>query len=354
MRNRLRVATVLCMALVGVVWWHHTAVVLPPPQLNLSVLYTYMLNKHTAPPEHMVPPDPTLTCNNSFNRRILIAALFATEIDILEMALYEYEGIADYYLFENTITHNVREHSKKPIFWPELQKTPRFQRFRPSFHVCNRSIVKVRMWDAEEESNRCIESVLLRVAHKYDVIITGSVDEILSRDNVRRLKHCPLPPLPAGSAIGMPQGKLGRSFKSDWHYPQYPHSFSTPSVHRVGHPPYRRTLAPSLKTVIVGGMHMTHQCNLADWIVKNLLTSDHSHAINSSTICSQPLHVWKQKCYTTWPSRYTPIGPESVTPHILEQNPLRYQEWFGHTVPSEIVLYEKLCHGDHTSSWWRW
>lgn len=107
------------------------------------------------------------------------------------------------------------------------------------------------MWQQESLNNDCLVSAIRKIHKDYDVVVVGSIDELLSRKTLLKLKHCSLPALPASGAIGMPLGLIGRAFSTDWHHRGREQSFSLPSVYPANHGHIRRvTQGHSPETVV--------------------------------------------------------------------------------------------------------
>ena len=145
--------------------------------------------------------------------------MFAHEVDTLEIVLAENEGLADVMVVENLRTHNVQATDKPYYLWNELRHVDRFKKFEQSvlFRRCESKKDKKGKWDAESDDNDCLSNFVDEVKKEYDIIVVGSVDEMLSRENIYKLKYCDnLPALPAPSAISTGFGLLSRSCTTDW------------------------------------------------------------------------------------------------------------------------------------------
>eukprot|EP00040_Diaphanoeca_grandis_P029375 m.171990 g.171990 ORF g.171990 m.171990 type:complete len:377 (+) comp31666_c6_seq2:249-1379(+) len=295
----------------------------------------------TYPSEYTKPTSTSCTAN----RNVLIGALFSNEVDTLEVALAEYKGVADVMLFEDSMIHNQKQHSSHRYLWPQLNKTARFEQFSPYWEKCQTVLDSPKdMWIAEKRSYACMNKRLLEVDGRYDIIIFANVDEVLSRDNIIRLKHCPLPPLPQSCAIGMPLGLVGRDFRSDWPGRGYPNSFAHPKIFASGSKQYGRSMVDGVPTLntepVVGGLHMTNYCYLPNIILKELTISDHEY--KTFDVCGLGLKVLKQKCYDFMHQRVHPgTGSETVLPRALSKQ--RVPAWFGEIDPREQLMFDALC-----------
>lgn len=300
---------------------------------------------------------PELTCaRRQVPRQIAVAMLLAAEVDTLEIALAEYKGLADVYLFENRVVHNLREKSQKPLLWPAIRHHPRFKEYSVRFHECkyhgrkedaNRKLMWHELWPVEHANDECISARMQSVANSYDIIVVGSLDEILSREIYAKLKYCATDPqLPRSSAIGMPEGLLGRSFKTDWHVPDMPLSHSLPIIYpgQNATRQYVRHFKPLPGMPIVGGLHATNYCFLPQMIIKELTATEYNHAFDVKRMCQEGLRATKQRCYDYKKDRHLPgVGPETVVPWLLRLNPDRYPAWRGDIDPRETVVFKTLC-----------
>ena len=256
--------------------------------------YLYWFVAHTPPGRVQREPPAkgvVLKCNKRPEpRKIAIAILFSSEVDVLEIALAEYYGLADVYLFENQAIHHQKETSTKPLIWPILKESPRFQVYKSAvvYHECKHKGGKRGLWDVESRTGECMNEAMHAVASRYDIVVVGSVDEILSRSNYGELKYCEtIPRLPCSSAIGMPLGKLGRTFRTDWHVPDQPYSFSVPTVYDAKDAKIRfvRSLVPVKTPAIVGGLHATNYCYLPELILKQLTATEYPNAFSVREMC---------------------------------------------------------------------
>lgn len=301
----------------------------------------------TDAPETCVPlfPPDVVPCGGRFNHRVLVAAMVSYEADTIRMALAEATGVADVLLVETLWPHNklARRYRKPAYVWP-LRVGSMFEQ-NVSWRSCEPRRMSDGRWDAETDDNACVTRHVNAVKHRYDVVIVGSVDEILSRDNLLRLKHCALPPLPASGAIGMPLGLLGRSFRTDWHIRSMPYSFSLPSVWPASDPSPRRHIPPLPGTPpIVGGLHATNYCFLPAIVLKELWTTSYSGRMTRDRLCGTSVHAHKERCYNMLHHRVVArTGPETVVPRLLEACPHSFPSWRGDVDMREMEFYSKVC-----------
>ena len=284
-------------------------------------------------------PLPSCAAVNT-NRRILIGAMMSFEVDTLEVALHQYRGIADVMVVESTTTHNIRDVSSKPALFDALKNDSRFKAFFPYHVICNLSNLKTSLWQIEIEQNACMNKALKSLAPQYDIVVVGSVDEILGRMALMKLKHCKIPPLPTSSAIGMPLGKLGRSFRSDWHYPQFPMSFSLPTIYPATYKGrFLRSFGVKGKTPVVGGLHMTNYCFLPNIILKELTATEYAGVFKKNPCKIEQV---KRRCYDMLRHRVSPrTGEETEVPCWLTRR--RYPSWFGELDPREHDMQTAIC-----------
>lgn len=272
-------------------------------------------------------------CEGKHNHRILIGAMLAYEADTLQIALAEYDGVADVLITENRGVHNSKERSflKPFLLWPTLQSRPEFS-VRESavfFHECKGRRHSNEMWEAEHSDNRCMGRAIKDHANDYDVFIVGSVDEILARETLLKLKHCDLPSFPANGGIGMPLGKLGRSFRNDWPIPENSNAFSLPTIYGRQHAASGRAARHigSIGPSIQGGLHMTNYCFIPAMTLKELWATEYSHRYIDRC---RPIKLLKQECYRMLRHRVTlGTGPETLTPWLLKACPDAFPSWYG-------------------------
>lgn len=284
------------------------------------------------------------------DRSILIAAMMAYEIDTIQMALAEYDGVADVLLTENRRVHNPqarRDKRTKPLIWASLYNRTQFQMQRSTlrYHACTTDATSDDMWAQENADNACVTSRLQLLRPLYDIVVVGSIDEILARSTLMRLKHDQhIGELPASGAIGMPLGLLGRRFRTDWHHGNRPFSFSLPSIWPSSELNPRRHIAPLPGPAVVGGLHATNYCFLPAIILKEQWATEYGHAITNDAICGTPLSDIKRKCYNMLHHRtYEGHSEETVVPQLLQQCPEAFPAWTGDVDPRELTFYRSVC-----------
>lgn len=321
---------------------------------NVAYRHLWMHEPGTCVGIHTPPPTDTSPCSPTKNRSILVVRMFAHEVDTLEIVLHENEGLADVMLVENLRTHNIKASNKPYYMWQELKRLDRFKRFQNNvlFRECGATRKeKHAMWDAESDDNDCMSDHVSSVKHKYDVIVVGSVDEMLSRRNIYKLKHCDtLPPLFTGSAISTGFGLLSRSCRTDWADPNHRWSFILPTTYtnRYSYRYNRFDRQLKLRDVhdpIVGGVHLTNYCFLPNMILKELWATEYLGAFNKGHFCSKSIQEHKKFCLNNIASKKqcrTP-GAEYETPRLIKQCTDRFPSWEGKVDPREELLYRIIC-----------
>jgi len=277
--------------------------------------------------------DFPLPCGgNQYNHRILFATTLTYEADTLQVVLAEYDGVADILITENLNINNPHERKQKPFYlWPQLKSMPQFATSKSVVHFkeCVKSRLNRDMWEQEHINDMCLRDAILDVAHNYDVVVVGSVDEILARGTLLKLKYCSLPALPLSGAIGMPMGKLGRAFKTDWHHANREKSFSLPTVYAASYDNPVRHIPPLPGPAIVGGLHMTNYCFLPAMIIKELWSTSYGHSF-SLRDAKTDLNRQKQKCYSMLSARVSEgHSAETVVPLFLAQCTAALPAWYG-------------------------
>lgn len=288
-------------------------------------------------------------------RRIAVVAFFAHEVDTLEIALTEYSGLADVIITESQRPHHFLEKQAKPLVWPMVRDTPRFRHFKNvSFLECNVSTSSTgnEIFRAEAAINNCASDYLKTIQDQYDIVIVGTgVDEILSHAAIAKLKYCQdLPTLPTSVVITMFMGRADRTFRSDWHFPQYPYSLDLPTVYPAN---WAGSFGPlrlptgDVRRAPMGGAHMTNYCYLPNMVLKGQTASEYKHALNTTAkLCAVPLAAQKDECYRMLAARTKPVSaddPAFVLPEAVACNLDRFPAWFGKTDPRETVLFDELC-----------
>eukprot|EP00037_Helgoeca_nana_P029991 m.366205 g.366205 ORF g.366205 m.366205 type:complete len:429 (+) comp28092_c0_seq15:44-1330(+) len=364
----------------------------PPPNAGPSkevnsvveMVYRRLVTDEPRPCDTPRPSTFTPPCIPLYNRSVLIANMFAHEVDLLEIALHEYQGLADVVLTENLQVHNVGASTEKPFYmWPALAKTARFRELARGveFVSCTPLGDRASLWDAESNDDNCMSDAVVKRAARYDIAIVGSIDEVLSRRNIYRLKHCELPSLPSGAQIGMPLGFLGEhqlAFRTDHNYPSNKYSLSLPTIYSTtwAETPGPRTWSSWAHTVlygkrapgtgdflkwhrvaydrpesrpgIIGGVHLSGYAFAHNTILKELWCSECTGEFSREPYCSLSPKTRQDQTALAWqndhPERFrTHIGAEFEMPVRLQQCPDRFPAWFGEVDQREKLLLRHLC-----------
>lgn len=298
-------------------------------------------------------------CTTKLNhpRKILVAAMLSYEVDTLQIALAEYDGLADVLLSENLNLHNPRQTTPKPFYvWPKIRDTPGFANYKSAifWQGCTNKRKSLGTYEAEDLDEWCEAKKVktLTEIHGYDVIITGSIDEVLSRRELIRLKWCKdIPHLPTKGAIGMPMGLLGRSFRTD-HPPRgMPWALSMPNVYgnqeALDGRAKRNVGKDRDRNPLVGGMHLTNYCFIPAMILKEMWNADYGHNLNSVNPW-QSVDDVKQRCYNNFNARIKQgTGSETVVPRLLRECPSGFPAWYGRVDEREKHFHKFLLSQAH-------
>lgn len=291
------------------------------------------------------PPEPKPLCATGTTRRLLVAMMFSFEVDMLQVALEQYRGIADVLLAESTTVHNVHEQKSKPLLWEKLQLQDRFSGYNVTSITCSlgRKKKPKETYDNDSDQGLCLSDAIRQRASAYDVVIVAATDEILGRSALMKLRHCALPHLPTSSAIGMPMGLLNRKFRSDWHYSNRPFSFSLPSIYPASYKgSFIRSHPPIGPVPVVGGMHVTNYCFLPYIVIKDLANADSQHMFTSEILCKRSIHYWKQRCYDMFIDRIEhKSSAETEKPCALST--VTFPSWIGEIDNRERHFWKRQC-----------
>lgn len=257
-------------------------------------------------PELPVHPDCTAPVDNLFTGAIRAvpakighAIQFGFDVDVLEIHLNEIYDVVDvFFICEWTLLHNIGILKKKPLTWDRIQHQDRFLKFRDKIvhlilddidtaHVQQvkrddifqfEKFQERRRWEKIHEWNNLTEFF----TNPDDLIGFGDADEIASRTNIHRLKHCQLVSTVETIDIGIwfPFGQLNRAFRSD-----YPVNYDLP--HTLGDPTYWTYQAASAlnsdvpsrrrgasQVYLLGGIHMTHYRYLPYLLMKQMTCTE--------------------------------------------------------------------------------
>lgn len=313
-----------------------------------------LLAEPAAPLEKCTPFDFTVypPCKKITTRRVLIAIMFGFEVDTLEIMAQQTMGYADILLSESKQSHNRRGLSKKPLVWKDfLAHLTRFAAANITGVECpiyrlNNGTRDDTLWDIENMQDICLANAVRLRVKNYDIVTVGATDEVLSREKLYELKYCALPSLPQSSAIGMPMGLLGRSFRTDWHVKGYEESLSLPTVYPAeSSQPFLKKRAAIGNKPFVGGLHMTNYCFLPASVMKDLTATEYGGASSRHSVCAKTLESFKNDCYKAWtgPRLRNGWAREAVVPCALQSSPARYPAWYGSIDQREQVYWDKMC-----------
>mmetsp|Transcript_10582 Transcript_10582/g.65100 ORF Transcript_10582/g.65100 Transcript_10582/m.65100 type:complete len:488 (-) Transcript_10582:1068-2531(-) len=274
---------------------------LPPP---------HPINQSCTPPA--LDPHPTCTGGTGFTgtalpapRRIIHMVLLGFETDTLEILLREELDVVDViFLVESTRSHNPRgqdPRAAKPLMWDRLKHSPRFQ-FVPADKVVHIVIDDSEIFSALGEPKDeifAVESLQTKmgVAHvKYwaqqsgglgenDLLISGNVDELLSRSTIQKLRWCEIADPVISSAVWMPLGTLDRVFRTDWPAAGLQYTFALPTIYKWngiltgtfnGERKFSlRGVRQSKGRYVQGGLHMTNIGFLPHALLKELTGTEY-------------------------------------------------------------------------------
>ena len=308
-------------------------------------------------------------------RKVVMMILFGFEVDTLEIALREQLDIVDkMFIVESTVTHKGTE---KPLMWPKIMKQDRFSFVNRSKieHVVyyTESRHDVDIWFYEDGQTMAGVAAVKRwssesgnLAHD-DVFISADVDEVMSRDALHRLKHCPLPAPVISGALVMPFGNLNMAFRSDYPVLGRDHSYAEPTIYRwegimTGMFDGRRGVMglrmfpniTNMKHYIQGGIHMTANSFVPTTLLKDLTATEYVGALDLETLEEMTLEDfnslqdynynlnYSETFKKRWDTIETVTDVESFVPWFLKCNPQRYPYWSGHPDPRNKFLVNYL------------
>jgi hypothetical protein len=293
------------------------------------------------------------------------AVMLAFEIDVLEVALHQYEGLVDrLFIIESVSTHY--KAMRKPLLWEKIRDTPRFARFSDwVVHLVmdDADIAEAyyssapEMWTLEnfQENQRWKEIKMWNDNHRFfgkdDLIGFGDVDEIPSRENIHLLKHCELKPKVRKVDIGIwfTEGRVKDAYLStEFAVPGFQYSLGDPTFYRYEDAVIDASFGGRLPTrqrgrsgkFLVGGMHMTYDCFLPTRMLKALACTEcglpvedfkHWNELLQSGRVNELEEELMQPLPNWIPARVPveTIDQRQVSiPWLLECNPKRYPTWW--------------------------
>ena len=350
---------------------------LPPP---------HPINQSCTPP--LVDPHPTCTGGTGFTgtalpapRRIAHMVLLGFETDTLEILLREELDVVDVlFLVESTRSHNPRgqdPRAAKPLMWDRLKHTPRFQ-FVPPDKVVHIVIDDTEIFSALRKSKNeafVVESLQTKmgVAHvkhwahqsgglaDNDLLISGNVDELLSRSTIQKLRWCELADPVVSSAVWMLMGTLERVFRTDWPAADLRYTFALPTIYKwdgillgtfEGERKFSlRGVRQSKGRCVQGGLHMTNIGFLPHALLKELTATEYkgevlldNHALEMLDKAQLEISgltknaFLKKRTFSldALDERYR--GWMLYTPWFLACNQKRYPYWYSKPDPRNQAL----------------
>jgi hypothetical protein len=291
-----------------------------------------------------------------------LAVQMAFEVDTLEIALHQYEGLIDRFFIVEAVKTQYRS-TRQPLLWEAVRDTPRFKRFTPwVVHLAlnDADMAKAThggegIWSVEryQERQRWKEIKMWNDYERFfedeDVIGFGDVDEIPSRENLQLLKHCQLRVNMVDVGIWMTQGRLSDAYHSIFGVSGYPYTLGDPTFFKYsaavelgaedGQGHYVNRQRGSSGPFVIGGMHMTFDGFLTARLLKLMACTEceldantvrHWRDLWSSNKTLQLEHEMLQ-VPQNWLHGRVPVetvDPRTVCiPWLLACNPERYPVW---------------------------
>jgi hypothetical protein len=297
--------------------------------------------------------------------------LFGFEADTLEIALREQADLVDrVYIVESTVSHQGLE---KPLAWERLRHSNRFG-WLPAGRV--RGLVvddQLRTKDAREEQWRAEERQTDLALEKVrrlesllsgdDILVSGSVDEVLGREALRWLRVCALAAPVISGALWMPLGDLGRAFRSDYPVPGRAHTFAQPTIYRwdavmAAPAPAGRRLFTSLAGFVPGGVHLTAPAFLPTALLKELTATEENiypgtinlprlMALGRDGLDAEQARLYRLEDKECMRARADPVDRvvdvAREVPWALACAPDRFPYWYGRPDPRNGLLAQLLA-----------
>ena len=113
-----------------------------------------------------------------------------------------------------------------------------------------------------------------------DILISASVDEVMSRSALQQLKWCRISEDVISGALWVPMGNLNKAMRQEFAAEGRPHSFAMPTIYkwkgiRTGEQSGRRLIKPDLRGKYVGGgVHMTSTAFIPTSLLKELTATE--------------------------------------------------------------------------------
>jgi hypothetical protein len=313
------------------------------------------------------PPELTLVCEGEAltgtarESPVKMAHIiqFGFDVDTLEVLLHELHGVVDHLvLLEATVTHGLGN-LKKDLIWEKVKHQERFGQFKDMvIHlVLDDSDVEsggddIWVQEGKQEKLRWSKFLQWNEFNNFysdsDLVSFGDTDEVPSRLNMYKLKHCEMSSDQVDIGIWFPWGDIKTAFKPDWPVRGHPYTLGDPTVYTIGkaklsgNPTRQRGRSGSF---LLGGMHMT-QYNFMPYIAIKYLTMTETSQEWARKLLSamkkvgiSPFELQNemyQEYYMLFSSRVKNLenAPDSmdkiaVVPWFLECNLKRYPGWVG-------------------------
>ena len=188
-----------------------------------------------------------------------------------------------------------------------------------------------------------------------DVVISASVDEVISREVLHQLRWCELKSDVTFGALWMPMGNLGKAKVVDNPSALGPHLHMQPSIYKwrsllSGQYEGQRIscIKEQCKDSLKGGIHLTNGAYLPTSILKDFTATEeayYSGAVNWDFVFTAGLEQWNTEQQYLYNLTYRAnfhnsldnienahdVDPE--VPYFLQCNKNRYPYWFGKTDP---------------------
>ena len=122
-----------------------------------------------------------------------------------------------------------------------------------------------------------------------NILISGSVDEVMSRTALQQLQWCQIAAPVLSGALWMPKGNLNMALRTDFPVDRRPHTFAMPTIYRwkevkTGESSGRRLFDfDFMGKYVAGGIHMTTGAFIPTTLLKELTATEHDF-YNSSSI----------------------------------------------------------------------
>eukprot|EP00963_Diacronema_lutheri_P010368 scaffold1033_cov454-Pavlova_lutheri.AAC.3 len=197
----------------------------------------------------------------------------------------------------------------------------------------------------------------------HDLLISGNVDELISRETIQKLRWCEIADTVISSATWMPLGTLDRVFRTDWPAVDLEYTFALPTIYRwdgILKGDFKGGRMFSLEEFrgwewkyVQGGLHMTNIGFLPHALLKDLTGTEYkgeilldNHTLHMldraqldiSGLTNKELLSERTSSLNTLDERYQGWLP--YTPWFLACNQKRYPYWYSNPDPrNQALLY---------------